>query len=88
MSEENTEDLWEFPCNMTFKAMTVARDGIENDVIAEIQKQVPGDYSAQIKPSKNGNYYSVSVNIHFESKQQVEAVFKGVHQIDGVKMVL
>lgn len=88
MNDTSSEELWTFPCNMTFKAMTVAREGIENDVLAEIQKHVPGDYSTSIKPSKNGNYFSVSVNIHFESKEQVEAVFKGVHQIDGVKMVL
>ncbi|MBT8450291.1 MAG: DUF493 family protein YbeD [Gammaproteobacteria bacterium] len=88
MTEATTEELWQFPCNMTFKAMTVARDGIENEVITEIQRHCPGDYSAQIKPSKNGNYYSVSVNIHFQSKAQVESVYKGVHQLDDVKMVL
>ena len=88
MTDTSSEELWTFPCHMTFKAMAVARPGVENDIITEIQKHVPGDYTAQIKPSKNGNYYSVSVNIFFENKPQVEAVYKGVHQIDDVKMVL
>jgi len=82
------EQLWQFPCDFSFKAMTVAIDGIEEHVVSAIQKHIPGDYSAKLKQSRGGKYLSVTVNIHLTSKQQLEAVYKEVHAVEGVKMLL
>ena len=87
MSEEN-KDLWQFPCDFAFKAMTMAIEGIENNVVSAIQKHVPGDYSATLKQSSGGKYLSVTVNIHLTSINQLNNIYKEVHAIEGVKMLL
>ena len=84
----NQKELWVFPCNFTFKAMTLAIDDIENNVVSAIQKHIPGDYQAVLKASKGGKYLSVSVRIHLTSKQQLDAVYKEVYAVEGVKMLL
>jgi len=80
--------LWKFPCNFTFKAMVQAIDGIENNVVSAIQKHVPGNYSTTLRESRGGKYLSVSVNIYLTSKQQLDNVYKEVHAVKGVKMLL
>ena len=87
MAEEN-KDLWKFPCNFAFKAMTLALDGIENNIISAIQQQVPGDYTATLKPSRGGKYLSVTVKIYLTDKQQLDNIYKAVHAVEGVKMML
>lgn len=87
MSEEKKE-LWKFPCNFAFKAMTLAQEGIENKIISAIQKHVPGDYTATLKPSRGGKYLSVTVKIHLTNKVQLDGIYKEVHAVEGVKMLL
>ena len=84
----DSSDVWQFPCQMTFKVMTVAKEGIEEDVISAIQTHLPGEYSPVINPSRKGNYYSISVSLTFMTKAQVDAVYQSVHAVDGVKMLL
>lgn len=85
---EDRQELWQFPCYFSFKAMTLAIEGIENDVVSAIQKHLPGDYTASLKQSKGGKYVSVTVKIHLSNKQQLEAVYAEVHAVEGVKMLL
>ena len=68
--------------------MVLAVDDIENDVISAIQKHVPGNYSAKLKESKGGKYLSITVDIHLTSKQQLDKIYKDVHAVEGVKMLL
>ena len=84
----DNKELWTFPCNFSFKAMTLAIDGIENTIISAIQKQVPGDYTAKVKPSSAGKYVSVTVKIYLSDKQQLDNIYKEVYAIEGVKMLL
>ena len=85
---DDKKDLWKFPCNFSFKAMTLAIDGIENDIVSAIQKHAPGNYSAKIKPSAAGKYVSVTVKIYPSDKQQLENIYKEVYAVEGVKMLL
>jgi len=82
------KDPWNFPCQFAFKAMTIAIDGIENNIISAIQKHVPGDYTAQLKESRGGKYLSVTVNVYLTDKQQVDNIYREVHGVEGVKMLL
>lgn len=86
--KQKDSELWKFPCNFAFKAMTIAVEGIEDNVITAIQKHVPGDYTAKLKPSRGGNYLSVTVQVHLTSKQQLENIYREVHAVEGVKMLL
>ena len=88
MTNQDTSDVWQFPCQMTFKVMTIAQEGIEDDVVSAIQKHLPGDYSPVINPSRKGNYYSISISLTFMTKVQVDAVYQAVHAVEGVKIIL
>ena len=85
---QDTSDVWQFPCQLTFKVMTVAQEGIEQDVIHAIQTHLPGEYSPVINPSRKGNYYSISIPLTFMTKAQVDAVYQSVHAVEGVKIIL
>ena len=87
MSETKNE-LWEFPCDFKFKAMVVAIEGIENNIVCAIQKHLPGDYRAILKPSREGRYLSVTVNLYISNKQQLDNIYREVHAVEGVKMLL
>lgn len=88
MKQQDTSDVWKFPCQLTFKVMTVAKEGIDTDVISAIQQHLPGDYAPVINPSRKGNYYSISIPLTFMTKAQVDAVYQSVHAVDGVKIIL
>lgn len=85
---QDTSDVWKFPCQLTFKVMTIAKQGIEQDVIEAIQPHLPGEYEPVINPSRKGNYYSISLRLTFMTKQQVDAVYQSVHAVEGVKIIL
>ena len=68
--------------------MVLAIDDIETAVISAINKHVPGNYSADLKESKGGKYLSVTVIIHLTSKEQLDNIYKEVHAVEGVKMLL
>ncbi|NVJ51753.1 MAG: DUF493 family protein [Gammaproteobacteria bacterium] len=93
MSETTPPDninphLWDFPCTIAFKAMAVNRVDIDIDIVTKVQEVVPGDYSPNIKPSAKGNYVSISIHVHLETAQQVEALYRAVRAIPDVKMCL
>ena len=86
--EDDKQSPWEFPCEVAFKAMTDAIEGIDSNVVSAIQKHVPGNYCAILKQSRGGKYLSVTVNIRFTSKQQLDNVYNEVYAVEGVKMLL
>lgn len=87
-SHQDKQKLWEFPCDFTFKAMTQAIEGIENNIISVIQSHVPGNYHPILRESKNGKYISVTVSIYLTSKSQLDKIYKDVYAVEGVKMLL
>ena len=88
LDDNKQQSPWEFPCEVAFKAMTHAIEGIDSNVVSAIQKHVPGDYCAILKQSRGGKYLSVTVNIRFTSKQQLDNVYNEVYAVEGVKMLL
>lgn len=86
--EELVEELWNFPCDFLFKAMAVSDKNAEDDIVMVIQRHAPGDYTPNIKPSKKGNYISVSVTFMATSKQQLDNVYMEVNALEHVKFCL
>ncbi|MDH5432727.1 MAG: DUF493 domain-containing protein [Gammaproteobacteria bacterium] len=86
--EEAIQQLWQFPCDFLFKAMAFAQDGVEEQIIAAIQKHAPGEYIAKSKPSRNGNYVAVSVNLVAKSKDHLDKIYREVNALDCVKLCL
>ncbi|QIM64411.1 DUF493 family protein YbeD [Frederiksenia canicola] len=86
--DKKLKDLLEFPCSFTFKVVGAKRDGLIDDVVAEVQKVVKGDYNPSVKESGKGTYHSVSITIKAENIEQVETLYTNLAKIDGVRMVL
>ncbi|MDO9894412.1 DUF493 family protein YbeD [Glaesserella parasuis] len=86
--QQKLKDLLEFPCSFTFKVVGVAREGLIDDVVSEVQKVVKGDYNPSLKESGKGTYHSVSITIQAENIEQVETLYTDLAKIEGVRMVL
>ena len=86
--EEKLEEIWQFPCDFPLKIMGTADKELLIEVMAVIQKYVPGEYHPKVKESKNGNYHSISVTIRATSKQQLDDLYGDLHQLEKVKMLL
>ncbi|SET35581.1 DUF493 family protein YbeD [Thorsellia anophelis] len=84
----NLEHLLEFPCDFPFKIMGVASPALVDNVMAIVQKHVPGDYQPIVKPSGKGNYQSVSVMIRATKIEEIEMLYEELGAIEGVKLVL
>ena len=85
---EKLKEVMEFPAAMTFKVAGVNRKGLAQDIVAVIQKYLPGDYIPKEKRSSKGTYNSVSIDIVAQNFEQVETLYKELAKVEGVKMVL
>jgi len=88
MSEEET--LLEFPCQFAIKAM--GKNTADFDaIVVEIVRQHVADINegaVKSRPSKNGNYLSVTVTIEASSKKQLDAIYQGLTDSPEVLMAL
>lgn len=75
MSEET---LLEFPCQFPIKAMGKSGGNLEITVVEIISRHAPESHkhSVKTKPSKDGNYLSITVTIEATSKQQLDAIYQ------------
>lgn len=88
LPQAKLKDLLEFPCPFTFKVVGVKRETLIDDVVAQVQKVVKGDYNPTLKESGKGTYHSVSITITAENIEQIETLYTELAKIDGVRMVL
>jgi putative lipoic acid-binding regulatory protein len=67
----------EFPCDFTFKVIGEASTQFEGDVLHIFRKYFPklGEAAVTIKPSKNNKYISLSIDVHAESKEQLDNTY-------------
>lgn len=90
MSETpRTEDLLEFPCHYTFKAVGVSGDEFcERIISAAGSCAVFSREAVHVRPSTKGTYQSVSLIIRLENYQQLKDIYAGMKQVPGLKMLL
>ncbi|TEW56729.1 DUF493 family protein [Psychromonas sp. RZ22] len=82
------DELLEFPCSLSFKIMGVADPQLIPDVLAVIQKIVPGDYAPTVKPSSKGNYHALAIPVVVKSKKQIEEIYSDLNKLDLVRYIL
>jgi hypothetical protein len=68
--------------------MAVHREGIDMEVAEAVNRHAPNDYAPSSKMSRDGTYISLSFTVTVETREQVDAMYKEVHTVDGVKMTL
>jgi putative lipoic acid-binding regulatory protein len=80
----------EFPCVFPVKALTHVRDRALERVVDEIVRHAPACNrdAIQIRPSRNGRFQSLTIEVRVESRDQLEAVYAGLRTLDIVVMTL
>jgi putative lipoic acid-binding regulatory protein len=84
------DTLIEFPCDFPLKIMGATRDGFAQAVVAVVLKHAP-DFDAarvEMRPSKAGNYLSLTCTIRATSKPQLDALYRELTAHPWVKIVL
>lgn len=85
-----TPSLLEFPCDFPLKIMGAAAAGFAQ-TIAEVVCQHAPDFdpaSIEMRPSKAGNYLSVTCTIRAVSQTQLDTLYRELSSHPMVKVVL
>jgi len=88
MAEQET--LLEFPCDFPLKAMGATREGFAQAIVDVVLRHAPDFDPAQVemRPSKAGNYLSVTCIVRATSKPQLDAIYRELTAHPWVKIVL
>lgn len=83
-------DIWEFPCQHDIKVLGLSHHPLVDVVIEVVTQHVDNFDSASIrtKPSSSGKYLSVTATVHFQTKEQLEALYHALHLRDEVTQTL
>ena len=84
------ETLLEFPCDFPLKIMGATRDGFAQAIVEVVIKHDPGfdAASVEMRPSKAGNYLSLTCTVRATSKPQLDALYMELTSHPWVKIVL
>jgi len=87
MSEET---FFEFPCQFPIKAMGKANVEFDLLVLEIVRRHSTAVNESEIKsrPSKDGNYLSVTITIEATSKRQLDTIYQALNDHPHVLMTL
>ncbi|WP_456414098.1 HP0495 family protein [Thiolapillus sp.] len=91
MSENRTEPQgMVFPCRFRIKAMGLDEDDFDALVVEIVRRHCPdiSEGAVRLKPSKNGKYVSVTVDIEAQSRAHLDAIYDDLTAHDRVLMRL
>ena len=82
--------LIEYPCDFPIKVMGARVDGFAEAMAAVAQQFDPGFNPATIemRPSKAGNYLSVTLTIRATSREQLDNMYRALTSHSMVKVAL
>lgn len=89
-SDTPPETLLKFPTAFPIKAMGRREDGFAQ-TIADIVRAHAPDFdpsTIDMRPSKNGNFLSVTATINAQSKDQLDAIYRALTAHPAVLMAL
>jgi len=84
------EHLWEFPCVHSIKVMGLASHPMV-DIVIEILDKHRAEFDRSTitsRSSSSGKYTSITAEVRFTHKEQVEAIFLELHEREEVKLSL
>lgn len=84
------DTLIAFPCDFPLKIMGASRDGFAQAVVDVVLRHAP-DFDAatvEMRPSKAGNYLSLTCTVRATSKVQLDALYMELTGHPWVKIVL
>ena len=77
---DQTESVFEFPCNFPIKAMGRDQDDFRAHVVELIAAEV-GDIdpaNVSVRPSRQGQFLSITVTFEATSRSQLDAVYRSL----------
>jgi putative lipoic acid-binding regulatory protein len=88
--EDNTPEGMTYPCKFRVRAMGLDEDDFDALVVDIIRRHCPDIHegAVHIRPSKNGKYVSVSVDIEAQSREHLDAIYDELTAHDRVLMRL
>jgi len=87
---EGEETILKFPTAFPIKAMGKREDGFAQTVLEIVLRHAP-DFDGstmEMRPSKNGNYLSVTATINATSKAQLDDIYRALTAHPAVLMAL
>ncbi|MBC8518853.1 MAG: DUF493 domain-containing protein [Gammaproteobacteria bacterium] len=90
IQEGNEETLLEFPCSFSIKAMGKDENDFDTHVTTLVRRHVTdlSEGAVKTRPSKNGNFISVTVTITATSKRQLDDIYYDLTADERVMMAL
>ena len=84
------DTLFEFPCDYPLKVMGRRSDDFRSLVLGIVQKHAGAIDAAGIveRPSKDGNYLSLTITLRAESKAQLDAMYRELTACERVLVAL
>ncbi len=85
-----SDTLFQFPCEFPLKVMGRRTDDFRSLVLGIVQKHVGPIDPANIeeRPSKDGNYLSLTCTFKAQSRQQLDALYRELTSCEKVLIVL
>lgn len=89
MTDEK-DTLFEFPCEYPLKVMGRRSDDFRSIVLGIVQKHAGPIAPDKIeeRPSKDGNYLSLTCTIQAQSKAQLDAIYRELTSCERVLVAL
>lgn len=83
------EDLLDFPCHYTFKAVGVCGVCFSAQISAAVALHAVVHQDAiHIRPSSKGAYQSVSIMVRLDNYRQLTDIYAAMKAVPGLKMLL
>lgn len=84
------ETLIEFPCDFPLKIMGATDAGFAQAIVEAVLKHAPefDPASVEMRPSKAGNYLSLTCTVRAVSQAQLDALYRELTSHPMVKVVL
>ncbi|MFN8770103.1 MAG: YbeD family protein [Neisseriaceae bacterium] len=87
----NKESLMQFPCLFPIKVMGINQSALISEVVAIISsycRDFKPDVDITIKPSRKGNYISITATIVAQSQEQLDNIYIALNKHKLVKVTL
>jgi putative lipoic acid-binding regulatory protein len=87
---EDDENLLDFPCDFSIKAMGRAEPGFDALVAEIVRRHAPDlhEGSVRTRNSRGGKWVSVTVTLRAQSKHQLDAIYLDLTAHEKVVMAL
>lgn len=90
MVMSNTDSPLQFPCTFPIKAVGKATPELDIQIIEIVRRHVEdlNEGAVKTRPSKGGNYLSITVTIEAISQEQLDAIYQDLTDCPEVIMAL